>query len=111
MSTQISAVLHVDSCVLAHSGAEALEKMALNPVCAVVTAINLPRMDGYDLTRRIRQIQGHAHTPIIMTSCEQDLQDITMGLQAGADVYLVKPVALDQLVDTLNAQLSRGGTG
>lgn len=92
------------------NGSEALESLLATQFDLVVTDINMPQMDGYELTRRIRATAGYDGTPIIIVSTESEARDKTRGFEAGANVYVVKPVRPNNLVanaemllDTLSA--------
>jgi two-component system chemotaxis sensor kinase CheA len=62
----------------------------------------MPRIDGYELTARLRQMARFAHLPIVVVSTRESSEDRLRGLRAGADAYLTKQslVAAD-LVETV----------
>jgi two-component system chemotaxis response regulator CheY len=72
-------------------GAAAWELWQDQPIPLVITDWMMPRMDGVELTRRIREASTSAYTYIIMLTGRSDRNDIVDGLEAGADDYLVKP--------------------
>lgn len=74
--------------VLAHDGKEALETLAAHDCHLVVLDVMMPRMDGMEACRRIRET---AELPILMLSAKAEDMDKIMGLMTGADDYLVKP--------------------
>jgi len=82
----------------AENGSEAVEKMLMRRFDLIVTDINMPQMDGYEFTRRVRQTRGYEDVPIIMVSTEAEAQDKTKGFEAGANVYVVKPATAEELV-------------
>ena len=65
----------------------------------------MPGTDGLDVCRRLRE-RGD-HTPILMLTARHEVTDRVAGLDAGADDYLVKPFALDELLARLRALLRR----
>jgi two-component system OmpR family response regulator len=75
---------------------------------AVVLDIMLPGMDGLSLCRRVRSRGNHA--PILLLTARGDLGDRVAGLDAGADDYLVKPFAFEELAARLRALLRRPRT-
>lgn len=78
---------------LAATGVEALRMLAdaSKRVCAVVTDLNMPRMDGFELIRRIRADGRHARLPIIVTSADTDPRTPERTFAIGADAYFAKP--------------------
>jgi diguanylate cyclase (GGDEF)-like protein len=93
--------------VVAHDGEEALEQIGLrNPDLAVVDLM-MPRVDGMELTRRLRANPLTASIPIIMLTARGLTVDKVLGLTAGADDYLVKPFDTMELVARVNSTLRR----
>ena len=80
------------------NGSEALEKAITTQFDLIVTDVNMPQMDGYEFTRRIRATAGYETTPIIMVSTESEAQDKTRGFEAGVNVYVVKPARPNDLL-------------
>ena len=70
--------------------------------------VQMPAMDGFEATRRIRSDANLKAVPIIALTALAMPGDRERCLDAGADVYLSKPVSLRMLVETIEAQLSRG---
>jgi DNA-binding response OmpR family regulator len=89
----------------AADGASALEAAMERPA-AIVLDIVLPDLDGREVAARLRA-QGF-DTPICILSARDQVADRVAGLQAGADDYLVKPFAMEELVARLHALLRRG---
>lgn len=85
-------------CVTAESGYEALEQLNLHSFEILLTDLNMPRMDGYELVRKVRSMANYAQTPIIMISTEQEAQDKAKGIEAGANLYIVKPTQPELLI-------------
>ena len=88
-----------------HSGAAALEALAVNEYDLAVLDIGLPDMDGFELCRQWRRRGGQ--TPILMLTARQALGDRVRGLDAGADDYLGKPFAVEELLARLRALARR----
>ncbi len=91
----------------ARDGQEALDLAAGARFDAVCTDVVMPRLDGYELTRRLRQTPGYAEVPIVMVTSKEARLDALRGLDAGASAYLKKPVDADELIRTLLGLLSR----
>ena len=81
------------------NGIEAMERVLSQPFALVVVDVNMPRMDGLTFLRALRRGAPDVATlPALMISTEADIQDIAAARAAGANVYLVKPVAEAELV-------------
>ncbi len=75
---------------VASDGREALEVLAEVPCDLAIVDLQMPRMDGYELTRRLRASAEHRDLPVVVvTSLETD-KDMARGLEAGADAYIKK---------------------
>ncbi len=72
-------------------GMEALEKLPVGNVDLVITDLNMPNIDGYELIRTIRQNKEYADLPIIILSSLESDEEIERGISSGANSYLVKP--------------------
>jgi two-component system response regulator MprA len=86
-------------------GAAALDRLAVAPPDAVVLDVGMPRIDGLEVCRRMRQAGDR--TPVLMLTARDAIDDRVEGLDAGADDYLVKPFALRELRARLRALLRR----
>ena len=95
-------------CVGVENGFMALETLMRNAFDLVVTDVNMPRMDGYELTRKIRMIDDYRQIPIIIISTEQEEKDRMKGLASGANVYIVKPTDPSSLVVNVDMLLAAG---
>jgi two-component system, OmpR family, response regulator MprA len=89
----------------AADGHEALEQLGASPYEAVILDIALPRIDGLEVCRRLRQ--GGDRTPVLMLTARGEIDDRVAGLDAGADDYLAKPFALRELLARVRALLRR----
>ena len=93
--------------VTAVDGEEARRAMEAERPDVLVLDIMMPRLDGITVCRLLRA-QGD-RTPILMLTARHELSDRVAGLDAGADDYLVKPFALEELLARLRALLRRTG--
>lgn len=82
----------------ASDGVEALECMKDKDVTLIVTDIMMPRMDGMELTHRVKTNIQMSHIPVIMLTAKQTDRDIVSGLKQGADDYLTKPFSMEHLL-------------
>ena len=81
------------------NGIEAMERTLSQPFDLVIVDVNMPRMDGFTFVRTLRRVATDvASTPALMISTEAEMQDIAAARTAGANFYLIKPVAEDELV-------------
>lgn len=90
---------------LAGSGEEALYWSEVASYDAIVLDVMLPGLDGLEVCRRLRR--RRIHTPILLLTARDAVPDRVMGLDAGADDYLVKPFAFVELVARLRALTRR----
>ena len=89
---------------IAHNGKEALQKFKEEAPSIVLLDIMMPEMDGWQVCREIRRI---SNIPIIMLTAKGDTFDKVLGLELGADDYMVKPFEPKELVARLIAVLRR----
>ncbi len=109
VQSALSRALSLESYAVAQAadGEEALERLGAAPYEAVILDIAMPRLDGLEVCRRLRQ--GGDRTPVLMLTARGEVDDRVAGLDAGADDYLVKPFALRELLARLRALLRRAG--
>jgi two-component system response regulator MprA len=96
---------------LAGDGSEALyrlESRAIEPD-GIVLDVLMPEVDGLEVARRLRRTGSRV--PILMLTARDEIADRVAGLDAGADDYLVKPFALEELFARLRAILRRSADG
>jgi two-component system response regulator MprA len=93
---------------LAANGIEALAAVAEESPDALVLDLMMPRIDGLEVCRRLRA-QGDRR-PILVVTARDAVSDRVAGLDAGADDYVVKPFALEELLARLRALLRRTGS-
>ena len=90
---------------MAVDGADALEQVVSDPPDAMVLDVLMPNVDGLEVCRRLRAMGDR--TPILMLTAQDGVTERVAGLDAGADDYLPKPFALDELLARLRALLRR----
>ena len=92
---------------LACDGREAVRSQAAAPADAVLLDVLMPGLDGLEVCRRMRDIGDR--TPVLMLTARDQVGDRVAGLEAGADDYLSKPFALEELLARVRALLRRSG--
>jgi len=92
---------------LAEDGVEALEAIASERPDAVVLDVMMPRLDGLEVCRQLRSTGDDL--PILVLTARDSVSERVSGLDAGADDYLPKPFALEELLARLRALLRRTG--
>jgi DNA-binding response OmpR family regulator len=93
---------------VARDGEAAWQEIQASDYDLVILDITLPRMDGIQVCRQLRNQQFT--TPVLMLTARDTSADKIMGLDAGADDYVVKPFDLEELMARVRALLRRGGS-
>jgi DNA-binding response OmpR family regulator len=103
LTRQISVALIPEGhdAVVIHDGEAALHAAADSVFDLIVIDIGLPRMDGFELLRRLRSL--HVKSRVLMLTKRGEIKDRVTGLQLGADDYLAKPFSMSELVARINA--------
>ncbi|QDY86161.1 response regulator transcription factor [Paenibacillus polymyxa] len=89
----------------AANGAEGLNKMLTAEPDLVVLDVMMPQIDGFEVCRRMRE--GGSTVPVLMLTAKDEVENRVKGLDLGADDYLVKPFALEELLARVRALLRR----
>lgn len=93
--------------VLATDGIEALRHIRARIPDLIVTDVNMPNMNGFELTRRLRADHRTARVPIVMLSARKQADDILRGYAEGADEYIAKPVEMAVLTAKIDVLIKR----
>ena len=96
------------SVVIAHDGEEAVEQFSAEAPDLVLLDIMMPKLDGWQVCREIRK---SSNSPIIMITAKGETFDKVLGLELGADDYVVKPFETKEIVARIKAVLRRSGPG
>ena len=94
---------------LAEDGSEALARLRARPFDLVVLDVMMPERDGIEVCERLRAAGDRL--PVLMLTARDAVRDRVAGLEAGADDYLLKPFANEELVARIRALLRRAGAG
>lgn len=90
---------------LSHDGNDGLERASAQPYDAIILDIMLPGRDGLSVLRKLRERK--VTTPVLVLTARGEVNERVEGLNAGADDYLAKPFAMDELVARLRALMRR----
>jgi two-component system chemotaxis response regulator CheY len=82
-------------------GQNGLDVLGDQQVDVIITDINMPIMDGYEVIRRLRKDPNHKSTPILVLTTESEAEKKNMAREAGATGWMVKPFDPDRLVATV----------
>lgn len=89
----------------ANDGNAGLQLLLHRPADLVILDVMMPKVDGWEVCRRLRE--GKVEAPILLLTAKDEVQDRVKGLDMGADDYLVKPFALEELMARIRALLRR----
>ena len=92
----------VDSCF---DGEQALDYVLYGEYNLIITDIMMPKIDGYEFIKQLR-VKGNS-TPVIMLTAKDSLDDKILGLDSGADDYIVKPFEFDELLARIRVLMRR----
>ena len=93
--------------LLARDGEEALEIALREQPDLAVLDVMMPKLEGFELTRRLRSEQATSRMPIILLTARSQDADVQQGFDAGADDYIRKPFSPDELLSRVQAILGR----
>lgn len=86
----------------AEDGKEALSVLGDKDVDIIITDLNMPNMDGFELMKNLRANPKYKFTPILMLTTESDESKKALGKEAGATGWIVKPFNPEKLVQVVN---------
>jgi PAS domain S-box-containing protein len=91
--------------IKATNGEEALAKLAVNEIDLILLDVMMPGMDGFEVTRRVRQDAKNRLMPIILVTALQETEDRIKGIKAGCDDYITKPFDKRELLARVQSLL------
>lgn len=89
------------------NGQEALEALAEDPPDLVLLDIMLPKIDGFEVCRRIKEEEATKHIPVIMLTAKKSREDMARGEKVGADWYITKPFKSAMVIETIQRFLGQ----
>ena len=95
------------SVTTASDGADALAKLELSAPDLILSDTRLPRLDGYELVRRMKDRGEYAAIPIVFLTGQKSIEDKIRGLELGVEDYLTKPILVRELIARVNLLLAR----
>ncbi len=93
--------------LLATNGAEAVEVAEAERPDLVILDVRMPKMSGYEACRRLKENPRTASLPIVFLSAKGQDSEIQQGLESGAEEYILKPFAPDELIQQVQDILNR----
>ena len=90
----------------AANGQDALGKVAKGKFDLLILDIIMPGMNGFDLCQKIREIEQYRTVPVIMLTAKSSPEDKQKGIDAGADLFLPKPIGPQRLLDLVRDSLT-----
>lgn len=91
--------------VNAHDGEKGLKMVKQELPDLVISDIMMPKKDGYELTKAIKESADHCHIPVILLTAKTETASQIEGMHSGADLYIAKPFNIDFLLAAIDAQL------
>jgi two-component system chemotaxis response regulator CheY len=99
--------LGYDEVAEAGDGVEGLAALAGNTFDLILTDWNMPKMDGREFVRSLRQLPATAAVPVLMVTTHAERSDVVLALQAGVNDYVVKPFTPDILKEKIETLLNK----
>jgi DNA-binding response OmpR family regulator len=93
--------------VLARDGEQALAAAHERKPDIALLDVSMPKLDGYEVTARIRDNPATRHMPVILLTARVQEADMARGVEAGADDYVKKPFSTEELRERIQAALGR----
>ncbi|MES1178003.1 MAG: response regulator [Myxococcales bacterium] len=95
------------SVTTASDGADALSKIEFSIPDLILSDTRLPRLDGYELVRRLKEHAEFAQLPVVFLTSQKSIEDKIRGLELGVEDYLTKPIFVRELIARVNLLLAR----
>ena len=92
-------------CITAYDGEEGLSKAKEENPDLIILDVMLPKMNGYNIARRLKSDESYKQIPIIMLTGRTHQSDIALGKESGADEYVTKSLMMDELVGLVKTYL------
>jgi DNA-binding response OmpR family regulator len=95
------------SVTTASDGSDALAKIEFSTPDLILSDTRLPRLDGYELVRRLKQNGDYASIPVVFLTSQKSIEDKIRGLELGVEDYLTKPIFVRELIARVNLLIAR----
>ncbi len=95
----------------ANNGIEAIEAMTKTPIDMLITDLNMPGMDGFELIAHVKEDENFKHIPIIILTTEGKKEMVMKGLTLGANSFLQKPIKPDLMLAEVERLLNKAAKG
>jgi twitching motility two-component system response regulator PilH len=95
--------------ITAGDGEQAVTMAAENQPQLIILDVILPRLNGYQVCRRLKSSEATSNTPVIMLTSKSKESEREWGMAQGADAYLFKPVDADRLYDLVSQFIAEAG--
>jgi DNA-binding response OmpR family regulator len=95
------------SVTTASDGGDALAKVELSTPDLILSDTRLPRLDGYELVRRLKERPDYSGIPVVFLTGQRSIEDKIRGLELGVEDYLTKPIFVRELIARVNLLLAR----
>ena len=95
----------------ANNGIEAIEAMSKNHVDMLITDLNMPGMDGFELIAHVKEDEKFKHIPIIILTTKKKKEMVMKGLTLGANSFLQKPIKPDLMLQEVERLLNKASKG
>jgi len=97
--------------VEATNGQEAVDKARQAMPDLILMDVRMPKMTGYEACKQLKSMEDVKHIPVIFLSAKGQEQEIQQGMEAGAEEYILKPFAPEDLVNMVRKVLQKTGAG
>ena len=88
-------------------GKAAMAEIGANPPDLVILDIMLPEMDGFEVCRQIKENPATSAIPVVMLTAKKSNQDVTRGMEVGADAYITKPFKSAKVIEVIEGLLGK----
>ena len=92
-----------------NDGIEAIEKAQQDEFDLILLDVRMPRMSGYEACRRLKEIEKTKDVPVVFLSAKGQEAEVQQGIEVGAEAYILKPFAPDQLTRQVTNILTKYG--
>ena len=89
--------------ITAENGVQAMEKLQENEVDIIISDVMMPEMDGLTFCRTLKENVDHSHTPVLLLTAKNQVEDRIACYNAGADAYIAKPFEMDVLIARIHS--------